>query len=209
MIFAALGNIDGDARALESALAGIDAAGIQTIVHTGDCVGFGSAPNETLSLLRARAIPGVQGDMDRRVARFVRKQRTLRTECAPNVFSALQRTYDALHSEHVEYLAGLPRERRLVVDGITVYLCHGSPHGQDEGLLESDDANRFRRFREMARADIVVMGHTPHPFSRMCDGVLFVNPGFLAGECPCYAVVDTETEPWSAAFHRPGDRVSP
>ncbi len=204
MILAAIGDIDGNARVLEAVLADIDAAGIQTIVHVGDCVGFGTEPNETVALLRARVVPGVQGDMDRRAARFARKhaRETLRAECAPEVFDALQRTYDALRSEHVEYLAGLPRERRLTVDAVAVYLCHGSPNGQDAGLGEDDDPRRFQRFREVAQADVIVMGHTRNPFSRLVDGTLFVNPGAVADSPACYAVVDTEAEPWSVTFRR-------
>jgi putative phosphoesterase len=202
MILAAIGDIDGNVWALEAVLADIDAAGIQTIVHVGDCVGFGSEPNETVALLRARVVPGVQGDMDRRAARFARKQQTMRAECTPEVFDALQRTYDALRSEHVEYLAGLPRERRLTVDGVAIYLCHGSPNGQDVGLGEDDDLRRFQRFREVAQADVIVMGHTRAPFSRNVDSTLFVNPGAVADSPACYAVVDTEEEPWTVTFRR-------
>jgi len=200
MILAVISDIDGHVRPLESVLAEIEAAGIQTIINAGDCVGLGSQPNETIGLLRGRAITSIQGDTDRLVARFVRKQRTIRAECDPGVFDALQRTYDALRSDHVEYLAGLPRERRLTIDGLAVYLCHGSPYGQDEGLHQEDELHRFQRFREMAQADIIVMGHTREPFSRMVDGTLFVNPGAVAASPASYAIVNTEMAPWSATF---------
>lgn len=202
MIFAAIGDIDGNVRALETVLADIDAAGIQTIVHVGDCIGFGTEPDATVALLRARAIVGVQGDMDRRTARFGRKQKTLRTQCSPEVFDVLQRNYEALRSEHVEYLACLPRERHVKVDNVTIYLCHGSLNGQETGLDEHDDLCLFQRLREVAQADIVVQGHTRAPFARMVDGTLFVNPGAIADSPPCYAVVSTETEPWSVTFLR-------
>lgn len=202
MILAAIGDIGGHADALAAVLADIDAAGIQTIVNTGDSVAGGPRPNETIALLRTRDIPSVQGDMDRRVARLVRKQRTLRAECTPEVFEALQRTYEALRSDHVEFLAGLPRERRLSIDGLAIYVCHGSPHGQEEGLGEGDPLILFQRFREVAEAAIVVTGHTRTPFSRMLDGTLFVNPGAVGDVPACYAVVDTEAEPWSVTFRR-------
>jgi predicted phosphodiesterase len=105
-----------------------------------------------------------------------------------------------MRSDLLEFLQGVPKHRTLSVDGCGIYVCHGSPAGQTEPLLEQDSLDRFRRQREIANTDIVVFGRTHLPFARLVDGTLFVNPGSVGVELgrATYAVVSTEEEPWSA-----------
>jgi putative phosphoesterase len=207
MWVAALGDIHGHLAALEAVLREIDEAGIQTILNTGDCVVGHPWPNEVIDVLRSRAIPTVQGELDRRTAHFVRKRRALEKACAREVFESLQQTYEAMRSEHLEYLAGLPRQRTLVVDGISICLTHGTPNGQTDTLHADDPPTRFHRLRELAHTDVIVCGRTHQAFCRLVDGTLFVNPGAVglpAGEdtAASYAVIDTETEPWEGRLHQ-------
>ena len=207
MLAAAIGDIHGNRPALDAVLHAIDDAGIQTILNTGDCVGKHPWPNEVVDLLRARAVPTVQGERDRAAARFTRKQKTLQQTSSPEEFDALLRTHEALRSDNLEFLAGLPRQRWVTVDAIVLYLCHGTPSGQTDALHETDALMRFQRIREHANAAIVVCGHSGEAFARVVNEVLFVNPGAVSAADPehplaSYAVIDTEHEPWCAHLHR-------
>ncbi len=203
MLMAALGAIRGNLAALEAALRAIDDEGIHTVVHTGDSVVGGGQPAEVLGLLRARAIPSVQGESDRDAARFARKEKSLRRTRDPETFEALRRAYESLRSDDIEYLAGLPRQRALTVDGVAICLCHGTPFSQAESLEAEGDPSVFRRVREAVNTDIVVCGREPTAFARWVDAALFVNPGPAAIECAAaYAIIDTECEPWKARFER-------
>lgn len=206
MLMAAMGSIHGHLSALEAVLRAIDDAGIQTIVNTGDCAVGHPWPNEVIDILRARGMLSVQGERDRNVARFVRKEKSLRVACTPEEYEALRETYAMLRSDNVEFLVGLPRRRTIVVDGISICLCHGSPHSQIDALRADDDTVRLRRVRESVNTDLLVCGREPEPFARWVDNALFVNPGAMhapsdANRCARYAVIDTEREPWQAHFH--------
>ena len=206
MLMATFGDIHGNLPALEAVLDAIDDAGIQTMACLGDCVGGHPFPNEVIALLRKRNIPTVQGEWDRSSARFLRMRTTLERTCSAEELEALGQAHAAVHSHNIERLAALPRRRVLTVDGIEVYVCHGSPQGQTDGLTSDGDVSRFRRSRETANTPIVVCGHTHQAFARRVDGTLFVNPGAVSepfghASVACYALVDTEREPWSAHFH--------
>ena len=203
MYLAAIGDIHGNLPALAAVLAAIDEEGIQTIVNTGDAVVGHPWPNEVVELLRSRNIPSVQGDLDRRVVHFLRKQETLRRKLSPDEFEALRQTYTAIQSLNLEFLRTLPRRRMLHVEGADICVCHGTPTSQSDTLGEEDPPAKFRRVREMTNAQIVISGATHRPFSRTVDATLFVNPGAVGAghggaRIATYAIVDTETEPWEA-----------
>jgi len=203
MYLAAIGDIHGNLPALEAVLAAIDDAGIQTIVSTGDAVVGHPWPNEVIELIRNRAIPSVQGELDRRVVHFLRKQETLRRKLSNNEFEALRQTHATLQSCNLEFLRILPRHRMLHVEGVDICVCHGTPTSQSDTLEKEDPPGKFRRVRELTNAQIVISGATHQPFSRTVDATLFVNPGAV-GVSPAgvriatYAIVDTETDPWEA-----------
>ncbi|MCX5771072.1 MAG: metallophosphoesterase family protein [Candidatus Hydrogenedentes bacterium] len=203
MYLAAIGDIHGNLPALEAVLAAIDEQGIQTVVNAGDLVVGHPWPNEVIDLTRNRNIPSVQGELDRRVVHFLRKQETLRRKLSEDEFEALRQTHVAIQSYNLEFLRSLPRRRMLHVEGIDICVCHGTPTSQSDTLDEEDPPGKFRRARELTNAQIVISGATHRPFSRTVDGTLFVNPG-SAGMSPgvarvaTYAIVDTETDPWEA-----------
>jgi hypothetical protein len=70
MIFAAIGSINGNKNALESALDAIAETGIQTILHTGDAIMGGDGGNEVIALLEKYGVICVQGNKDRMVVRY-------------------------------------------------------------------------------------------------------------------------------------------
>ncbi len=203
MLMAAIGDIHGNAPALDAVLAAVDEAGIQTVVNTGDIVVGFPFCNEAADTIRTRAIPSVQGEMDRLVARFLRKAEKLRETWSPHEFETLQWTYDHVRGDVIEYLSGLPRQLRLTLDGISVFVCHGSPGSSVVALEKNDSLDRFRRNREIANTSLIFCGRTHDPFVKRVDDTLFVNPGSVGipgdkGPRAYYAIINTEEEPSSA-----------
>ncbi len=203
MILAALGDIHGNLPALEAALEAIDEAGIHTIVNTGDCVVGFPWPNEVVDILRSREILTVQGERDRFAVRFLRKQETLRKKWGASEFRAVQWTHEAARTDTLEYLRSLPRRRHLHLEGLGITVCHGTLTSQSEGLHPDDPESRFQRQWEEARSDVVILGRTHIPFHRWVRGTLFVNPGSAGMNedgAARYALINTETDPWSVEF---------
>jgi predicted phosphodiesterase len=189
--------------AFEAVLHAIDAAGIETIVNTGDSVVGFQWPNQVLDLLQERGIPSVQGEMDRLTVRCHRKTDTLRRRLAADEFAQVNWTYENTSAPNLEYLARLPKQRIVIVDNVAVFVSHRTSRGAAAELGDTSAPARFRRVREATNAPIVIFGRTHRPFARIVDDALFVNPGSVgcAEAAPTrahYAVVTTESEPWQA-----------
>lgn len=204
MLIALIGDIHGNLPALNAVLDDIDNAGIQTILNTGDSVVGFPWPNEVIGRLRERSIPSVQGEMDRAAAGFLRKMRHFQQKWAAENFAALQWTYENLASANIEFLAGLPQQRRLTLEGIELYLCHGTPGGgQTDSLSAEDKEELFMRQREVANTPIIVCGRTHAPLQRHVLDSLFVIPGSVGwpeadNKRATYTLLSTEEETWSA-----------
>ncbi|HOZ45861.1 MAG TPA: metallophosphoesterase family protein [Candidatus Hydrogenedentes bacterium] len=205
MLFAVLGAIRGHLAALDAVLAEIDHDGILCILNIGNSVVGYDTPNEVIDRLRVRGITSVQGVLDRYAALFSSKESRLRTKCAED-YDAIAETHARLRSANIEYLLELPRMRRIVLDGLPVALCHGAPSSHHAALKASDPDPLFRRERErVPEARIIVCGHGDAPFARCVDDTLFVSAGAVGRVSPectggTYAVVSTESEPWTVTF---------
>lgn len=205
MYFAALGHIHGNLRALEAVLDVLDDEGIQTVFNTGDSVVGHAMANEVVELLRSRHVISVLGEGDRRAVHFLRKRATLQKKYSEKDFAALENAFESLRPENIEYLRSLPRARNLVVEGLNILLCHGTPANPAATLSETDNIELFRRQRELAAADIIIGGGTHEAYSREVDMTLFVSPGTVGGDADgdsqaTYAVIDTEVQPWATRF---------
>jgi len=205
MLLAAIGNIRGNVRALEAALEAIDAMGIQTILNTGNCAVGGTAVNEAIELLRERHVLSVQGEEDRRLVNFLRKQESLRRKWAPELFECYRQASDTIHSANLEFLRNLPKRRELVLEAIPIVLFHGTPTSQADVLSEEESDDWFRRAREVVNAPMLVFGGGQMGFACTVDDALFVGTGAVDGPGRAvYAVINTETSPWQATFESAG-----
>ena len=103
--------------------------------------------------------------------------------------------------ENKSFLRSLHHELRIEVDGKRVLLVHGSPRKINEYLFEDRPISSFQRLAASSNADAIVFGHTHKPYTRLVDGVLFLNAGSVGkpkdGDWrACYAILDlTAAEP--------------
>lgn len=171
---AIVSDVHSDLDALRDALRRIDELGCEHIVCAGDIVDSGRYPNETIALLRERAIPCIRGNHDRwALGRIV-----------TDVVYGMRRGIHGpgiLSLESLAYLESLPPGYNTAIDGVRVAVRHGTPKSDMEGidplLAIGPDA---RRWLWESDADVLVVGHTHIPFMlRAAGGGLIVNPGAL------------------------------
>ncbi|HPJ98853.1 MAG TPA: metallophosphoesterase family protein [Candidatus Hydrogenedentes bacterium] len=194
--------IRGNFPALQAILEAVDERGIEMVFNAGNCVGRYPWPNEVIQLLRAHKLPTVQGADDRAVARFLRSSDRLMRKIPENARRGLEWTHAHTASANLEWLGTLPREQRCTLENIDILLCPGAPTGTKERLDGDSAPEVFERQRESARARLILCGGAETPFARQVQDTLFVCPGAADGvDGARYAIVDTESEPWSAAFH--------
>ena len=175
MRIAALSDIHGNVFALQAVLDDVQRRGVDLIVNLGDIFYGPIAPRATFDLLVGREISTILGNQDRQL------YQADGTEIAAN--PTLQFVLTDLGPEPLDWLRSLPADEQL--DG-GIHLCHGTPTGDTEYLLEDVATGRARLRSDediIARlagntARLVVCGHTHLARTvALSSGQLVVNPG--------------------------------
>lgn len=173
---AALSDVHGNLPALEAVLADIDAAGIESIVFSGD-LAAGPLPRETLDRLIALGDRAwfIRGNADREVVEALQGGGGADgdAEGPPLGWVAAQVT-----AEQREFLAALPEQLELEAEGVgRILVCHGSPRTDMEVLTARTPEARLREAVADVGQDLVICGHTHMQFDRTANGTRVVNPG--------------------------------
>jgi predicted phosphodiesterase len=182
MRVAALYDVHGNLPALEAVLAELDTLAVDTILIGGD-VASGPWPAETLDILDARPedVRYVRGNADR-VLDFEgapiqgtppRPGGALEVWMQSRLWVA-----DQLGEERLEFLAGLPVDLTLDVEGLgAVRFCHGAPGSDTETIVRVTPDERLRGLLAGVEERVVVCGHTHVQFDRVLDGIRVLNAG--------------------------------
>jgi predicted phosphodiesterase len=180
---AALSDVHGNAAALEAVLADISRETPDRIVIAGDLVLNGPDPAGVVDMLRGRAADGTliaAGNTDVAVADFdFAAAFPWMTDGVPDaIVDAAEWAHDALGEERVEWLRGLPAERRLRTDDDTLVLvCHASPGSQTAGLDRDLDPSVTIERVAGTDARVIICGHTHLPEVRDLGWKVIVNDG--------------------------------
>lgn len=178
---ALIGDVHGNARALEAVLADIAAAGITRGVVTGDLVMRGTDPEAAIRAVRGLGWPSVIGNTDEKVG--AGRPRPAGHPASDRAGSRSW-TIRRLSDDDRAWLAGLPRRVHVELGGRSVLVTHGQPGDLSVALdVGTPDADLARVARQVD-ADVLVFGHTHRPMARRAGGVLFVNPGAVGEGLP-------------------------
>lgn len=189
MKIALIGDVHANLPALEAVLAHAREQAIESIWNVGDFVGYGAFPDEVVQRLHEVRAVSVLGNYDLKALNYER----VRAKQAEKRM-AFQWTYDHLSPASRDYLRGLPQELRLEVEGIHVLLVHGSPTSIEEHLTPATSVERLRELAQLARADVVICGHSHQPFRRKVADTWFINTGSVGRPDDgdprgCYAIL--------------------
>ena len=210
MRVALLSDIHANLVALEAVLASLGA--VDALWVTGDTVGYGPDPADTLALLRERGAVLVQGNHDRAVAtgegldyfheraaeaaRMHAEWLTAEDRAAlgalPQVVTLERFTlcHGSLRDPLWEYVTTATAAAATLARAATPYACCGHTHVP---AVFMDDGARVRTFTPRSE----------HPYS--LDGRLLLNPGSVGqprdgDPRAAYAILDTESG--TATFYR-------
>lgn len=187
MRIALLSDVHANLPALEAVLAEIEARGVDAVYHLGDLVGYAPWPDETVARVRAAGIAGIAGNYDSTVATGYKhcgcRYEDARQEALSHESYAWTRAH--VSEETRRYLAALPfrldlRPRGGHVAGPRLVLVHGTPTLNTLYWTEDrdDDFCRTMAAHAALRAgDAIAFGHTHRPWTRVVDGIRFVNTG--------------------------------
>jgi predicted phosphodiesterase len=185
---ALISDIHANLSALRAVLADIDdRANVDAIYHLGDLTGYAPWPNEVVSLLRERAIPGISGNYDSTIATDYKhcgcRADTPHDEELSHI--SFEWTRSHVTPETKKYLGTLPFRLDIRpfgghVSGPTITLVHGNQTLNTVYVTEDrSDAFLEKMARDLgSRAeDVICFGHTHKPWHRVVEGVQFVNTG--------------------------------
>jgi predicted phosphodiesterase len=188
MRYALISDIHANLPALDSVLEEIHRQDdADAIYHLGDLVGYAPWPNEVVQRLRDYRIHGISGNYDSTVATDYKhcgcRYEDPRQEELSHVSYAWTRANVAADTK--AFLAQLPFRLDLRplgghVAGPTVILVHGTPINNVTYWTEDRSDDFCAKMAQAAGArsgDVIAFGHTHKPWTRIVDGVHFVNTG--------------------------------
>jgi predicted phosphodiesterase len=169
-------DIHGNLPALEAVLEDAQSRAVDQIVNLGDSLAGPLLARETASFLMRQPWLQIAGNHERQMLELVGQP----AEGGESDRYALAE----LDPSALRWLSSLPKTARI---GDDVLLCHGTPHDDCQGLLDSVDAAgiRIATPAEIAQriegvgASLIACGHThlPRAMRTTPGGTVIVNPG--------------------------------
>jgi putative phosphoesterase len=211
MRIAVLGDIHGNAAALDAALLEIAPHRPDRLAITGDLVMNGPRPGDVVRRVRDLEQAGalvIQGNTDIAVADGDYAAAFPWLDEVPVTHrEATEWAHDQLADDELEFLRRLPSERRLWVEDTLVLVCHGSPGSQTAGLSEDLDEGVYVERVTRTDARVICCGHTHVADVRELGRKLIVNPGscgyaFDGDPGAAWALLTIEDEIPSATLYR-------
>jgi putative phosphoesterase len=174
---ALIGDVHANLPALEAVLEHAHKRAVVAIWNVGDFVGYGAFPNEVVERLREEHAQSIIGNYDLKVLDIKHKKKKWRRKRIPLKILAFEWAYQKLSKQSRQYLRSLSEEIRFDWEGKRVLLTHASPASNEEALDLNTPESRLRELAQMAQADLIICGHSHQPFTRLVNGVLFINTG--------------------------------
>jgi putative phosphoesterase len=179
---ALLGDIHGNAVALDAVRKAVRVAKPDAILVAGDLAMNGPDPAAAIDGVRELEADGalvIQGNTDVAVADFDYSAAfPWFTEGVPESFrAAAEWAHEALGPDRVDWLRRLPAERRLRVEDALVLVCHASPGSQTAGFDQVLDPNVTLERVSRTDARVIGCGHTHLPEVRDLGWKVIVNSG--------------------------------
>jgi putative phosphoesterase len=188
MRIVAISDIHGNTAALDAVLAAVDRERPDEILVLGDLVAFGPDPAGVVDRLRQlHSAMIIRGNCDR----YLLEMTEPRTE---PMWEAMWWAREQLGDDRMEWIASLPADSRLIVDEVSVLLCHADPATDDGGFFP-DEEDTFAKKIALAEETAVACGHTHQPLMRRIGNQVLVNDGSVGfpydgNPKPSYAVLE-------------------
>ncbi|HSA54236.1 MAG TPA: metallophosphoesterase family protein [Gemmatimonadaceae bacterium] len=187
MLLALLSDIHSNLPALRAVLADVEGRGADATYHLGDLVGYAPWPDEVTALIAGRGIPGVSGNYDSTVANDYKHCGCRYEDPRQEELSHLSFAWTKAHCSEATraFLGTLPfridlRAAGGHAGGPTAVLVHGTPTLNTVYWTadRSDDfCRKMAAVAGLRAGDVIAFGHTHLPWTRVVDGVRFVNTG--------------------------------
>jgi putative phosphoesterase len=176
MKIAVLSDIHSNLDALEAVLADAKARRADIHVVAGDLLSDAPSPRETLDCVRGLTPHVIKGNREDYMLKY-RAGRFPGWRGSKQFSSALW-TYEQLRPGDMDYIAGLPEQIIVHLDGKTsLRVVHGSPFSMYELLKPDEDMAPVERAASAVSEQALVFGHNHMQWTGTVRGRLLLNPG--------------------------------
>ncbi|MDC3415961.1 metallophosphoesterase family protein [Aquibacillus salsiterrae] len=177
MKYAFISDIHGNANALDAVLDDINKQRVDKIIVLGDIAYRGPEPKRSIELIKSLNTTVVKGNADEWVVRGVRQGEV--PDQALELMN-LEREWivNRIDQVDIDFLAGLPTEAIIEVDGVTMQAFHATPTSLFDVVLPdaTEDKLETKLFCEKD-AHLYLYGHIHKAYTRVVNGKTVVNLG--------------------------------
>ena len=222
MKIAVISDIHGNLEALNSVMEDIEQRECDKIFVLGDLAMAGPNPDIAVDYFMSKINDPkytiIQGNTDLMIFEYNENLYNILKTKAPIMAEALKSDVAMLSPIQKNFLAVLPIQKELEVDGVKFLLVHGSPRKNNEDILPDLSLEKVEEMLEHVETDVVLCGHTHIPCGFQTStkktvvnvgsvGRPFYTPA-LEGEDPskvkpkaCYLTIDVDNAQCTYQHH--------
>lgn len=165
MKVAVISDIHGNFQALESVLADIQKNKCDKVFCLGDLAMAGPQPRTVLDYIMNRCQDWViiKGNTDKMITEFDLKMYDKMQKKFPVMANALLDDVDIIEQDKKDFLASLPEQKSIMVEGVSVLLVHGSPRKINEDILPGMKISEVQEIIDGVNEELILCGHTHVP----------------------------------------------
>ncbi len=199
MRIAVISDIHSNHYALLEVLNDINNRHIDTMICTGDLVGYMPFANEVIDLIREHKILTLKGNHDAYISSIERVStqvfQDMKVEEIVKSASAIYTSY-VLTKSNLQFLKDLPNHISLNFEGLQILFVHGSPRSISEYMYE--DYELLQEITSSTKADVIVSGHTHLPYHLKVGNKDIINAGSIGkpkhgNSNSTYVIIDVST----------------
>ncbi len=190
-------DVHANLEAATTILDALAAIGVDLVVHTGDAVGMGPDPAETLDYLLERQVILIRGNHEDSIRHRLHENPPAWMH--PDEIDHERWASEQLSASNQDAIDRMPELIRYRHGVHSVVLQHAG--FDSDGTLVSD-AEEYERWKtrasgEHAAPDIIVFGHDHRPHDEECGGTRFVSPGSSGctrSDETCFGIIDLQID---------------
>lgn len=165
MKVAVLSDIHGNLQALQSVIADIEKEQCEKVLCLGDLAMAGPLPVTTVDYIKRNCSDWIiiQGNTDKIIAEFSLDMYNKMQKVYPVMANAALDDANVMDEDLKQYLGSLPPRKELMIEGVSVFMVHGSPRRMNEDILPGMKLSQVEEMIEGELADLILCGHTHIP----------------------------------------------